>query len=336
MTLIELMIAMLLGLILLAGIIQVFISSKQTYRFQNDLSRIQENGRFALHFLGTGIREGGYSGCYGGLASGVENNLNDSSNFIWGLSNPIQGFNNVASSDTHGTITGFIDGTDVLVLRGMKNSVPINSNPDTASFTVTEANNNFAAGQLLLATDCDQASLFQVSSVATASGITTIQHSTATMTPGNGSVTVNNRYGNTAEIGQLETRMYYLSTGSNGRPALFETTQVVTGGTTITLGGQELIQNVENLQFVYGEDTNADRKTDVYRSAAAVANWNNVVSVRIALLLESEQDNQISNAQSYTFNAGTFYYDQDAIPVGVNRRIRRVFTGFSALRNRTL
>ena len=50
-TLIELMIAMLIGVFLMAGIIQIFISAKQGYRLQENLSRLQENGRFAMDFL---------------------------------------------------------------------------------------------------------------------------------------------------------------------------------------------------------------------------------------------------------------------------------------------
>ena len=49
-TLVELMVAMLLGVFLIGGVMQIFISSKQTYRMQENLSRLQENGRFALDF----------------------------------------------------------------------------------------------------------------------------------------------------------------------------------------------------------------------------------------------------------------------------------------------
>ena len=50
-TLVELMIAGTLGLLLLAGIIQLFTGSQQSYRLQNQLADIQENGRFALMVL---------------------------------------------------------------------------------------------------------------------------------------------------------------------------------------------------------------------------------------------------------------------------------------------
>jgi len=62
-SLIELLIAMLISAFLIAGILQIFIGSKQTYSMQQNLSRLQENGRFALEFLERDIRMAGYWGC---------------------------------------------------------------------------------------------------------------------------------------------------------------------------------------------------------------------------------------------------------------------------------
>jgi type IV pilus assembly protein PilW len=63
MTLIEIMIALLLGVFLLAGVIQIFISSRETNRVQEALSRLQENGRFAMDFIGRDIRMADYRAC---------------------------------------------------------------------------------------------------------------------------------------------------------------------------------------------------------------------------------------------------------------------------------
>jgi type IV pilus assembly protein PilW len=63
MTLIEIMIALLIGAFLIGGVLEIFINSKQTYRMQDGLSRLQENGRFALDFIGQDIRMTSYWGC---------------------------------------------------------------------------------------------------------------------------------------------------------------------------------------------------------------------------------------------------------------------------------
>ena len=62
-SLIEIMIALLIGAFLIGGVLQIFIGSKQTYRMQEALSRLQENGRFAMDFLAKDIRMAGYREC---------------------------------------------------------------------------------------------------------------------------------------------------------------------------------------------------------------------------------------------------------------------------------
>jgi len=59
-SLIELMVAIALGLILVAVIVQIYIGSKTTYNKQEDLSRLQENGRVALEIIGRAGRVVGF------------------------------------------------------------------------------------------------------------------------------------------------------------------------------------------------------------------------------------------------------------------------------------
>jgi type IV pilus assembly protein PilW len=63
MTLIEIMIALLIGVFLLSGLIQIFISSKQAYRMMENQSSMQERGRFAMDFISRDIRSAGYKSC---------------------------------------------------------------------------------------------------------------------------------------------------------------------------------------------------------------------------------------------------------------------------------
>jgi type IV pilus assembly protein PilW len=59
-SLVELMVALVLGLVLMTGIIQVFLSSRQTYTANEAMARMQENGRFALEFISRSARNAGY------------------------------------------------------------------------------------------------------------------------------------------------------------------------------------------------------------------------------------------------------------------------------------
>jgi len=59
-SLVELMIALVVGLLLLGGVIEIFVANKQTYRVADASARIQENARFATEILGRYLRIAGY------------------------------------------------------------------------------------------------------------------------------------------------------------------------------------------------------------------------------------------------------------------------------------
>lgn len=59
-SIVELMVALAVGMVLIAGILQVFLSSKNTYAVNEAMSRVQENGRFALEFIANSARHAGY------------------------------------------------------------------------------------------------------------------------------------------------------------------------------------------------------------------------------------------------------------------------------------
>ena len=79
MTLVELMVAMLIGVFLMAGLIGLFVNSKQNYRLQENMSRSQENARFAMHFLNRDIRMADFRAC--GLDARVPTAINGVDNY---------------------------------------------------------------------------------------------------------------------------------------------------------------------------------------------------------------------------------------------------------------
>ncbi|MDR1462720.1 MAG: hypothetical protein LBI68_06255 [Azoarcus sp.] len=63
MTLIELMVAMLLGLIVISGVLGIFVANGETGRRTDDIARIQENARIALELMARSLREAGGNAC---------------------------------------------------------------------------------------------------------------------------------------------------------------------------------------------------------------------------------------------------------------------------------
>ena len=66
-SLIELLVSMVIGLFLLGGLVMVMANSKQHYAQQDYSARLQESGRFAMQFLSYDIRMAGYFGCSNAL-----------------------------------------------------------------------------------------------------------------------------------------------------------------------------------------------------------------------------------------------------------------------------
>ncbi|MCP3675342.1 MAG: pilus assembly protein PilW, partial [Gammaproteobacteria bacterium] len=97
MTLVEIMIALVLSLVLIGGIITVFIANKATFRSQEGLAQLQENGRMALSILTNDIRNAGYGGCDFQKAI-ITNTLNNSNNYVWNFTNFIDGFESTSTS----------------------------------------------------------------------------------------------------------------------------------------------------------------------------------------------------------------------------------------------
>ena len=74
-SLVELMVALLIGLIISIGVVQIFGATRATYQLDESLARAQENGRFAMEFLQQDIRHAGYAGCKRDTTVAVFNNL---------------------------------------------------------------------------------------------------------------------------------------------------------------------------------------------------------------------------------------------------------------------
>ncbi len=62
-SLIELLLALALGLVITAGIVQLFVGNNQTYRVLQGQARLQEGARYALEFIAESARAAGYFGC---------------------------------------------------------------------------------------------------------------------------------------------------------------------------------------------------------------------------------------------------------------------------------
>ena len=99
---------------------------------------------------------------------------------------------------------------------------------------------------------------------------------------------------------------------------------------------ERLIDGVENMQILYGEDTSGNRVPNAYLNATAVANWADVVSVKLALLFATVDEDFTApldtKADYQLLNAAPF----DPTPVADDHRRRKIVEATISLRNRQL
>lgn len=112
---------------------------------------------------------------------------------------------------------------------------------------------------------------------------------------------------------------------ANARLQCRGTNAVVPPAPVAPPSGIELVENVEDLQILYGIDTNGDQSANQY--VASPANWDQVVTARVCVLVRSEKTNIIA-AGSYLDCNGA------AVAVPADRRLRRAFSATFNLRNR--
>lgn len=99
-------------------------------------------------------------------------------------------------------------------------------------------------------------------------------------------------------------------------------------GNVISDQTQPIVENVENIQILYGLPPPTNPGFLSYVPASNVgSNWDKVVSIRISLLMRTAENNLIDSPQPYTFNGAT------VTPSAGDRRLRRVFTTTINLRN---
>ncbi|MCB1773874.1 MAG: PilW family protein [Gammaproteobacteria bacterium] len=345
-TLIELMVSLVLGLVLMAGVIQLFAANKTSYQLTGQISAMQENARYAMSRLERDIRMAGYTGCTGRDQEGVVINIEftASSQFTpdngvegWEASNTSYGNYSVIADDasvsdasssgwtTAGSTTPVLDSStnalassDVIRLWHVDgDGVLVDVSGSTVSAGSTPP---YAAADTMMLTDCTNADIAHVCSLS--------GNDASLNCATNGSLSLLNSDGG-AHAFKLAGWVYYIGkrggTATNP-PSLFRR-EISANGVAGT--AQELVEGVEALQLQYGVDTGTvpDGVADAYVNANQVTDWNNVVSVRVHLLMQSDSDNVVDGSQTFSFNGATV--------TASDGRLRYPFVATVSLRNRS-
>ena len=335
-TLVELMVAMGLGLFLVGVMGTIFLGSKGTFQSQNHVARLQESARFSVDMLSADLRMAGFRGCRGmGRATPLLNTLNTPTGFRYNFAQAVAASRHNGSAwapALDSVLTSLVPAPDrrgdVLTVRrvvGTGWSLTAEMGSPTAALNITPTG-RITAGDLLLVSDCAGAAVLQATN-ATPGMSGSIEHSaSATATPGVSTSSLGRAFLQDAMVHRLSTVTYYLApsqrTGKTTQRALWSFTTPVYDGTTQP---QELVTGVEGLRVTLGLDSNGDGAADAYVRPADVTDWSQVVIVQAELLLASTEDGLTSTAQPYTFDGTTV--------TPTDRRLRTVVSLTAQVRN---
>ncbi|GLS27920.1 PilW family protein [Marinibactrum halimedae] len=300
-SLIELMIAMSLGVVLLFGVLQIFDANRASANVQQSFSEVQQSGRMAVEFLARDIRMADYYGCSPDTIfnwTDITNPADPNFGYIVNIVNQA-GLNavNDAVGVTIGTIN-VVDGTDVITLRGsnaLSNArIQAPFMPTTSAALQVNVGNDIELGEILLLTDCEDGELFAntANNVQTSGTLTHNSGSISGVSYQNTTQTFSKTYDGSAQLLQPYEKIYFVGENVVGGQSLYR-----------ALNNQvdELIRDVEDLQFLFGEDVNSDGSADVFGDADVIGNLENVVSVR-ANITVSNVDGDFTRSYPFTAN----------------------------------
>lgn len=291
-SLIELMIAMVLGLIVIAGAGSVFLASSRTYSTNNALSEVQTNSRIAFELLARDFRNAGQTACNNnGRISNILSNPNGSWFTNW--NNALHGY---GPTQTDPAITAAMparaastDSVQVIGSGTLGLSVGVPSST-AASFFLNKPTNELHIGDIIVVCDPDHGTILQITNYVNTNK--TVVHQTGMGTPGNctkgmgfpPSCTTNGTpytFGQNSAVAKLVATDWYIGMNPAGGRSLYRISIVNVGGVP-TPQAQEMVRNVDNMTLSYLQPPNTS-----FQQATAITNWAAVNAVRVELQLES-------------------------------------------------
>ncbi|MBU1312182.1 MAG: prepilin-type N-terminal cleavage/methylation domain-containing protein [Gammaproteobacteria bacterium] len=304
-TLVELMIALALGLILLGGVIGVFLANQETNRVNNVLSQMQSSGRLSFQLLARDLRSASFTGC--------GNNIE--------VVNVSSAFNvaNAAWANWVGGVIGFegalpqvagitpLANTDVVrLMYGAGNGVTVSGHDVATSTFTVNANpllNGLTPGTLALVCDGNaRVAMFEVTAATAAAGVTPplVQHQQGAGSNVSGFLGEPLNSPLTIALGgmimPLESVAWFVAPNNVGGNSLYRA--FVINGAEVA---DEITSGVTDLQFEYEVLVNTN-PPGVWRTATNVAadDWERVIGVRATLVMD--------NGNAMSANLNTFNY----------------------------
>ncbi len=278
-SLVELMISVTLGLVIMAGVVQMYATSRQNANTADSAARMQENIRYAFGRIGDDLARAGNYGCFN--LSGWTGNVVDSvANTVWGDFDTtfVSGDNEDSLNDAN-----VLDATDTLVVKYVDHSsrIAVSAQPTSATQLTLENAVSQTQNNLLLISDCERAYVYlpaDIGAAIDANPLTTPTHVWNQADNYNSTIFVYS--------GETGAHRYYIDSGTNGVCSTNNGNQGLANCSlfrgTNNVAAEEIVQGVHSMQVQYGVETGANI---LYSDVPA--DWSQVDRVRISLVFNS-------------------------------------------------
>lgn len=363
MSLIELMIALLIGTVLILGLVQVFSASRAAYQLSQGIARNQESARFALDFLSRDLRMIGHAGCVndqsllrvdgdgsfigGNVRSLFMTNAQRDANSVAALPFPlrfdvaVQGFE--AASTAPGDSVELdalaagdagdwdpalpaelaalapVTGSDILVLRFLSAeqapAVWAPGPPVVITYPATSGEVATGGNGLFALSDCVGTAVFQASAAPSGTQMTVqatgLNQSELSYVSTHDSTNITTNTGGAA-LHRAESVAYYVRLNAQRVPALYRARWTsAPGGGSLDVVQEELVEGVESMQLLFGEDENSEspalpptgnivkaNTADVIGDESEAERWRRVGAVQLGLLVRGGGEERAAAARA--------------------------------------
>lgn len=291
-SLVELMIAMVLGLVIMGGAIAVLLSNKQAHRTNSALSQMQDSSRVSFELLARDIRQAGLAGC--GPQNQVFNALNSPADHWYSdLSTYIRGYVGAPTGTGAPAPGNQITASDSIIVKGIAGSGLSVASHAAPKIVTSQMNSGYLQdGDITVICDPSGASVTQITAISNA---TTTVHLTSGSTPGNSVATYGRVYGNNAQLGKLSSVYWYIGTNPRGGRSLYRLALIsATGNAAVST--QEMVPNVAEMQLQYL----VPGAGYVAANSTALTSWDDVTAVVITLNIQTDEQNTGTDGQALT------------------------------------
>lgn len=266
-TVVELLVAMTLGLILIGGVLSVVVSTRQTLRVNENLARMQESARFSFEIMAREIREAGLVPCGTRLTANVLRTAGSATVAWWADTDAgmLRGFDDTQDSTgivAIGTSAGDrVTGTDAIVMLRPSGDEPsfrqiLSHDASATSFTFSSPT-AFANSQVALVCDGRSSALFQIQTVSATPS--TIQYGAASLNCSTalGSVQpqcaspVPKTFDADATIARWDPAFWYVGVNAQGGRSLYRARAGLNASNQMVTLREEMAPGVDNLQIDY-------------------------------------------------------------------------------------